>query len=281
MGSPARAIEPFFLPAAQGERFCIFYPAVGVPRGAVLYLHPFAEEMNKSRRMAALQSRALAARGFAVLQVDLFGCGDSSGDFGEANWEIWLQDVALGMQWLKQRTGSQVTLWGLRLGALLAFDAARQDDVRPDRFVLWQPVASGEQFLTQFLRLRVASEMISAGTAKTGTQQLRAELAAGEMLEIAGYDLAPSLAQAIDRLKLVDLAPQSTAVHWIEVVSASQSPDLALPPAAQRVVDSMRKNGVQLDTHCVSGEPFWVTPEITECPMLIERTIRVLCGDPQ
>ena len=38
-------------------------------RGSVLYVHPFAEEMNKSRRMVALQSRMLAEKGFAVMHV--------------------------------------------------------------------------------------------------------------------------------------------------------------------------------------------------------------------
>ncbi len=70
-------------------------------RGAVVYVHPFAEEMNKSRRMAALQSRALAAAGFAVLQIDLLGCGDSSGDFGDASWDEWIDDVLLAVRWLR------------------------------------------------------------------------------------------------------------------------------------------------------------------------------------
>jgi alpha/beta superfamily hydrolase len=74
-------------------------------------VHPFVEEMNKSRRMAALQSRSLAARGYSVLQIDLFGCGDSSGDFADASWEIWVQDVVLGAQWLSQRVGGAVALW--------------------------------------------------------------------------------------------------------------------------------------------------------------------------
>jgi exosortase A-associated hydrolase 2 len=92
-GASGAPFEPFFVAAARGERFCIFHPAAAALRGAIVYLHPFAEEMNKSRRMAALQSRLFAARGFAVLQIDLFGCGDSSGDFGEARWDIWKQDV--------------------------------------------------------------------------------------------------------------------------------------------------------------------------------------------
>ena len=146
------SFEAFFLPAQRGERFCIFHPAAGMPRGGVIYIPPFAEEMNKARRMAALQSRAFAAAGYAVLQMDLFGCGDSSGDFSEATWELWKQDIALGVQWISERAGGTVTLWGLRLGALLALDAARICNPLPAAFVLWQPVLTGEALLTQFLR---------------------------------------------------------------------------------------------------------------------------------
>lgn len=270
--------EPFFLPAISGERFCVFHPAAGASRGSLVYVHPFAEEMNKSRRMAALQSRMLAAHGYAVLQIDLFGCGDSSGDFGDANWETWLQDVALGVRWLKQRVGGSVTLWGLRLGALLALDAARLCDPAPAGFVLWQPIVSGEQFLTQFLRLRVASGMIADGVARTGTQGMRKEIHAGTVLEIAGYDLAPGLAIAIDGLKLAALAPHGVPVHWFEVVAeASRS----LSPASRRVADEWIARGVEVSVNTVFGEPFWNTVEITECPALLSDTTRVAAQAPR
>ena len=271
-GAHGGAFEPFFLPAARGERFCIFHPAAGALRGGIVYLHPFVEEMNKSRRMAALQSRMLAARGFAVLQIDLFGCGDSSGDFGDASWELWRDDVALGVKWLRERAGGRVTLWGLRLGALLALDAARDCDPAPAGFLLWQPVLSGEQMLTQFLRLRVASEMIAQGAATTGTQDLRRALHAGSRIEIAGYDLAPALAQAMDGLKLADLAPPGVPVHWLEIVAEAGR---TLPPAVQRVADVWASAGVPFEVRCVQGEPFWNTLEIAECPALLAATATV------
>lgn len=275
MSGHSGPFEPFFLPAVSGERFCLFHPAAGVARGSVVYVHPFAEEMNKARRMAALQSRMLAAHGYAVLQIDLFGCGDSSGEFGDATWDIWLQDVALGVRWLRQRAGGPVMLWGLRLGALLALDAARLCDPAPEGFVLWQPVVNGEQFLTQFLRLRVAAAMFAAGAAQTGTQDLRTAMHAGEVLEIAGYDLAPALATAIDALKLAALAPQAQGVpvHWFEVVAEAGRP---FSPASRRVADAWIASGVALDTHAIAGEPFWNTIEIAECPALLAETARVL-----
>jgi len=265
------AFEPFFLPAAPGERFCIFHPPATAPSGSVLYLHPFAEEMNKARRMAALQSRQLAEHGCAVLQIDLFGCGDSSGDFRDASWEIWQQDVVLGLQWLRQRVGGEVSLWGLRLGALLALDAGRLCDRPPDGFLLWQPVVSGEQFLTQFLRLRVATAMLADGVAQTSTQELRSKLDAGTSLEIAGYDLAPGLAMAIDRLKLIELAPSQAPVHWFDVVAEVSR---SLSPASRRVADDWTARGVELSVDTVVGEPFWNTVEITECPALLAATTR-------
>ncbi|MBN9422686.1 MAG: alpha/beta hydrolase, partial [Candidatus Accumulibacter sp.] len=120
------ACEAFFLPATSGQRYCLFHrPATeGAARGALVYVHPFAEEMNKSRRMAAVQARALAAAGYAVLQIDLHGCGDSSGDFADASWAGWLDDVELACAWLRARCAAPLWLWGLRSGCLLAAEAA-------------------------------------------------------------------------------------------------------------------------------------------------------------
>ena len=122
--------EAFFLPIPSlsgGQRFCVYHPAQGgVMRGQVLYVHPLAEEMNKSRRMAAQQARALSTAGFAVLQIDLLGCGDSSGDFGDATWSAWIDDVLAACHWLRIRRTSvnsagstksvPLWLWGLRSG---------------------------------------------------------------------------------------------------------------------------------------------------------------------
>lgn len=273
----SRPFEPFFLRAGRGERFCIFHPASADPRGAVLYLPPFAEEMNKSRRMAALQSRALAASGLAVLQIDLFGCGDSSGEYGEASWEIWREDVALAMRWLAQHVHPAITMWGLRLGALLALDAAPQCDPAPAAFVFWQPVLKGEALMTQFLRLRVASEMLSEGKSRSGVQDLRAALAAGATVEIAGYDLSQQLVAAIDDLAL-DAQLPARAVHWFEVVAQAGR---ALPAPAQRIVDNWSRDGLRIDVHRVEGQPFWNTVEITECPALISATTDVLFDHTQ
>ena len=261
----------FFLPTELGDRFCIYYSPGGNAgtRGAFVYAHPFCEEMNKARRMAALQSRRLASLGYAVLQIDLFGCGDSSGAFAEARWEIWKKDVRAALDWLRSRVRAPLSLWGLRLGATLAADVARDPGLEIDHLILWQPVVNGEAFLTQFLRLRLAAEMLAEGAAQSGVRELRESLRRGEALEIAGYDLHPQLAAQIDALRLVDLPPAVRRVHCQEV-TAVEPPSVT--PASQRALEAWRSRGLPVRSSAVIGEPFWTTLEIAECEALLAAT---------
>lgn len=247
-----------------------------MPRGVIVYAHPFAEEMNKSRRMAAMQSRLLAAHGYGVLQIDFYGCGDSSGELRDASWEIWKEDLAFAVRWLKQRVAAPLHLWGLRLGALLALDYAAGSAEAVASHLLWQPVVSGDAFLAQFLRLRIATGMLGTGE-KTSTQALRDALEAGATLEIGGYDLTPAMAAAIGRLKLSALAPRGAPVCWLEMAPEANRP---LPPASRRVADAWTASGVELEARTVAGESFWSTIEIADSPGLLAETTRMFAGVP-
>ncbi len=273
----APAPQALFLAHGAAARFALYHAPQASCRGAWLYLHPWAEEMNKARRMAALQARALAADGWAVLQLDLHGCGDSAGDFGDASWDSWRADVALGLDWLHATLGGQLPqaagLWGLRLGALLALDYAARPAARtPSQLLLWQPVLQGASHLTQFLRLRLAAQMLGEGSADGGTEALRAVLAGGTPLEVAGYTLAPALAAALDSLDASRLPPPCP-VHWLEVAPAAGRP---LAPASQRMLQGWQAAGVDVRAQCVAGPPFWASQEIAEAPALLAATRAML-----
>jgi len=267
-GAPAGA-EPLFLPSPRGPLFALYYaPADGQAcRRALLYVHPFGEEMNKSRRMAALGARRLAASGVAVLQLDLHGCGDSAGEFADARWDGWLDDLALGCAWLQERCGVAPGLWGLRLGALLALDYARSKPQPLPGLLLWQPVVSGASWLTQFLRLRSAGDMLRGDRAQ-GTQALRASLLDGEALEIGGYTLHPQLAAAIDSADASTMAPKGR-VDWFEIDPPGRTPS----PARERITAVWRAAGAHATLHAVTGPAFWASQEIAECPALLDATV--------
>lgn len=254
--SPAEALpDAFFLGADDGQRFCLFHRAQGHQvKGRVLYLHPFAEEMNASRRVVAQQCRALAASGHAVLQIDLQGCGDSSGDFGDATWSAWVQDALLGLQWLRDHAPQAPTwLWGLRAGALLACATASalktQAPDAPINLLLWQPVSSGQQQLQQFLRLRAAAQWLGRDAMGEPPAQL---LAVGRHAHVAGYSLSPKLAAELEQAKLT-LPAGGGRVSVIECSTAAP----ACSPWLNRTRTAWEAAGWQVSLEAVSAAPFW------------------------
>lgn len=253
--------ESFFVDAAPGRRYCLLHTPAGSARACIVYLHPFGDEMNKSRRMAALQARALAQAGYAVLQIDLYGCGDSSGEFADASWTAWRSDAAAAVAHMRARFDLPVLLWGLRLGALLALDVSRE--VRPAGLLLWQPVLNGATFLTQFLRLRTAGAML-AGEAEGGTKASRAALAAGATLEVGGYALSAALAAGLDALDAGKLAP-ACPLAWFELAAEAGR---TAAPASVRIADGWGAKAVM-----AVGPAFWQTQEIETAPALLAASV--------
>lgn len=272
----AYTAEAFFLSGVGGKLFAIHYQPTNpnTAKSSVLLIPPFSEEMNKSRRTFSLLSQSLASQGVSVLLLDLFACGDSEGEFREARWDIWQQDMGTAAQWLRNNGADQVFALGLRMGALLALDVHCHGYGRFDRLILWAPVVSGQLAMTQFLRLRLAASLMGSGGQKETTKSLSALLENGELVEIAGYELPPALFTAINGLQMATFSNYPLPeVDWLELISAEDRP---LPPASQRIIDAWRQNGVQVNPVGVVGEPFWSTQEITVAPGLIDRTLELM-----
>jgi exosortase A-associated hydrolase 2 len=248
-------------------------PAASTGR-AVLIAPPFAEEMNKSRRMLSEAARALAARGVATVLPDLGGTGDSSGEFGDADWESWRADLVATAHWSAAEGWPIAALLGVRTGCILGAQAARGLPGGVTRSAFWQPVTDGGRFLTQFLRLRVAASMMEGASETSGG--LRERLAREERLEVSGYQLSKRLAAQVEELQLAEaVSAEVGQLHWMEVTRTAAD---SLAPSSQRTVESMRQAGVAVTTHTIPGEPFWTSTEVVTVPGLIARTVDVLAG---
>ena len=261
-------LKPLYLQGSRGRLFAIYYPpAQERPMGGILYIHPFAEELNKTRRMAALQARRFADAGFAILMPDLYGCGDSSGDFSEARWDVWIRDLDLCWNWLRSQIDGYLCVWSLRLGAVLACEfSLHRFDI--NKLIFWQPVVNGQIALNQFLRIRVAAGMFVG--AKETTTELRNLLSQGQQVEIAGYNLHPALAAAIDRAKLLRPKPSTgLTVDWYEIVVDENRP---IPVSTQRIIEDWQAAGIGMHVQSIVGEPFWSTQEIAIVPALLDKT---------
>lgn len=270
--------QPHFIKGESGNLFILYFPPNGNrnTRRGLLFFPPFAEELNKSRRMIILQARRCAEMGYSVLLLDLCGTGDSAGDFGQATWSQWRQDMLAGVRWLLDHSVQKVDFWGLRTGALLALDVAREfgsSDVL-DHILLWNPVLKGQVFMTQFLRLRMAADLANKAEGQgIDTKQLRAALLRGEIVEVAGYDLNLELVSSLESLELQALRPRpGVRVDWFELTAEGRP----ISPASTKLVASLRAADVQVDIRQVTGEAFWSTPEITLAPDLLNATSQVL-----
>ncbi len=245
---------------ADRRRFC----------GTVVFVPAFAEEMNKSRRMAARMARLLAARGWRVVQRDLAGCGDSAGEFVAASWSDWTDDVAAELGDADPQR--PVWLWCMRAGALFSAAALA---VRPGtNLLLWQPVLSGAQHLRQFLRLHAGARIV--GEARiAGAAPRRPTVGTDQAVEVGGYELNPGLAAAFEHATFDVPAAFTGRIVWLET-----APDVrpSLSPASARVVEQLQRRGVEVTAAAVVGPPFWQTAEIEDCDLLLERTLAGLQG---
>ena len=268
--------EAFQLDRGDGSwRLCIHHAPQGqTALGAVLHVPAFGEEMNKSRRSVALGARALSAAGFAVLQIDLLGCGDSEGDSGDADWQIWLEDLKAALQWLGARhPGAAPWIWSHRSGCLLAADLARQLGWSP-RLLLWQPVLQGRSVVQQLLRLKAAAAW-AEGNGKQVTDQAKADLAQGKALEVSGYTFSAELIQHLEAAQFLLPAIQqpgmaANPVVWLEIGGPSATEP---NPAAQAKIASLTQAGYTVHCSVVQGPSFWQTTEIEEATELVAETV--------
>lgn len=264
--------QPFFLDSPQGPLFAVHHRPADARqlRGNVLCVAPFNEEMNRCRSMVTQQARALAAHHWGTLLIDLHGTGDSAGGFVDARWNLWLQNLDTAWQWLGAQPGGCKAVWGIRLGAILACELhARRADPSV-ALLLWQAVADGKPHLTQFMRVKIAAQIDRSDLPKETTAGMRADLAAGQTVEVAGYELHPELTQAIDQARLANhhLAA-GTRLLWLEN-GAADKPELS--PASRLLLERWPGPDVFTQAEVFAGPAFWQVHERVLTPSVIALT---------
>lgn len=272
------SIQPQFIDSVKGKLFCNYIVANNKAdtEHAVLILPPFAEEMNKSRHMIANMAHKSASHGYNVLIFDLFGTGDSQGDFGESSWETWLEDIGIVLDWLYNKNIKTVTIIALRTGALFAESILHNVKLNIDKLIFWQPVSNGGLFLNQFIRLKLAADMVADSKTRISAKDIKLQLENGESVEIAGYMLNPALFIPMTEQKITELKQVTCPdIHWYEVAPSLEQ---TFTPASMRVIDELKASGLTIQTRPLQGPQFWSTAEITEVPMLLSDTLTILQG---
>ena len=203
-----------------------------------------------------------------MLQIDLPGCGDSQSEFVGASWDAWKDSINTAIHWLNMKGNGSIHLWGLRLGALLMMDWAKDALIPIEKYIFWQPVLKGALAMNQFFRLASASRMM--GKDGESLKEIRETIGRGQTVEIGGYELNPGLVKAIENMKMEDLSPpKGSRIIW-KNISLNAPPDIG--PANRKVIDLFEQNGCRIDAESITGNAFWNSVEISILPDLITST---------
>ncbi len=271
LGNTSSLPRPFFLPSSLGQIFAVYHAPIGEakPWGNVLVVPAFNEEMNRCRSMVTVQAQALAQLGVGTLVIDLFGTGESDGEHGDARWDIWIENVRQGMEWLDAQPGGCTGLLGIRLGVALALTALQQDQ-KKRALIAWQPVVDGKSCLTQFMRMRIAANMDRTDIPKDTTAGMRAQLAEGKSIEVAGYEIHPELATSIENLRLTELIPhESVSIAWLEKGGGEEN---EISPASKNLLASWQRAGRATEVMPFDGPAFWALYERFLATDLVKKT---------
>jgi pimeloyl-ACP methyl ester carboxylesterase len=223
-------------------------PRVSVARKAGVLLCPaIGLEYMRTHYAMRLLAKQLAIAGFHVLRFDYHGTGDSAGEIAAGQYEVWVQDVALAARELEQISGAaELTVVGLRMGALFALESLSRQDLSARGVVLWDPVVAGDEYIDM---LAAMHQKVLAGRGEPdgsadellGTRfpaDLRAAIGAVDLKERLGAVVAGQAALAVseDRPEYAELQA-AIAARW-PGAAFRLTVDQAARPATDEAYDS-------------------------------------------
>ncbi|ALS97672.1 hypothetical protein [Lacimicrobium alkaliphilum] len=259
-------ISGHFIPSSAGKVLLTLTGTLPAKQ-AILCLPPLFEEMNLARAVMAKQAQYFAAQGLPVCLLDYSGTGDSEGEIDQVSTDIWLQDIIAAGQWLLAQGVEQVSLWGVRFGALmqLHFQQPLHQALPVKNQLLWKPVTGGKLLASQFLRLKQANSMMQGNAEKVNWRQRIKE---GETVEVAGYPLNETLLASIEQLKAETDA--QSPVTWLELGTDKLTPVIA------RLTAEWPEESLPIQA--VPCPAFWQIPETFDVPSLYPMSLKGVQG---
>jgi len=252
-GSQTPAEQPFFFDVGNDRLFAMLHrPASGTPRRGLVLCQALAEENLWAHRVFVSLARALAQHGMAALRFDFRGEGDSDLEFEQAGIATRVDDAVRAAEVLLESLPGLpgVTFLGHRLGGAIAAAAAGRLGARARGLIVWDPLPSGSEYLSQLLRSNLANQVAVHGRVTRTSAAMTAALEAGESVLVDGYGISASFYReliALDWIGLLDAL--HCPVLMIEVENAAGKAGKA-PGAA----DAQR---AQVQHIQVSEPAFW------------------------
>lgn len=196
-------MHAFFFGTGQRRLFGVYEPSRRArSRRAAVLCHPWGSEYLHAHRSMRQLATLLAEAGVDTLRFDYYATGDSAGNDAEANLASMRKDILTAAEELTSLSGaSRVTLVGLRLGATLAAQAARDLGKAKsiDGLVLWDPITDGAAYIQELYALCRAQPISTKEPAPRPAT-------VGGGVEILGFPLTERLHTELQALSLGEIA---------------------------------------------------------------------------
>jgi predicted alpha/beta hydrolase len=197
-GDPEAPLMGWYHPAHQRE-------AGGSRKCGVVLCAPFGHEYMVAYRSYRHLAERLARAGFDVLFFDYRNTGDAADQAGNRILQ-WQQDICTASQTLRDIAQvSQIALFGLRLGALLA--ASVTQDCKASAFIGLAPVISGRAYSRELRVLRTMGATSSA-TETDSTRQVSED-------ELTGYIFDADMRASLGKLDMMNMTVPACPVLLI------------------------------------------------------------------
>lgn len=131
----------------------------------VVICHGFVGNRIGVDRLFVKAARELTDQGYVVLRFDYAGCGESSGDYGSAGMDTWIEQTRYALDEVLELDfvdPANVTLLGHSLGGAVAVLTAAVDK-RVKNLVLWAPVGQPFQDIVSIVGMEAYEEAITKG----------------------------------------------------------------------------------------------------------------------
>lgn len=214
---------------------------------AVVICDPFAEEKKCAHRPLTDLARALCEAGLAVLRFDFRGCGDSDGDFAQADLDGWAADLRAALAFVRERTSAQwLALGGLRVGAALAERVALEGG-GVSALLLWEPVMDGKRYISQNLRRSMIKAMLTEGEGFEA--QAVSERHGADVVDFDGYEVGRAMREELEGLRMGEGAQGFAGPVLVMNIGPREEPQDAYVALAARYAAGTAMG--------VRTEPFW------------------------
>ncbi|HUD69470.1 MAG TPA: alpha/beta hydrolase family protein [Acidimicrobiales bacterium] len=201
-------------------------PTSGIASQGVLLAPPIGREARGGRQALRLAARRLARRDIVSLRFDYDGTGDSSGMLDDPDRDgAWTESVSHAAALLRAVGVASISAVGMRLGATILGAAADKYDLGLSSLVLWDPCASGRNYLRELSAL----------------ESLRREDVSSEpdgSIETSEFVFTPQTASEIRRLNLTTIERSPVADRLLVVTRDDRSiPDKLQERLSKEKVD--------------------------------------------